>query len=132
MLDLQDVFASTRNQSLKGYQANSKAIRRRPPLLPFPTTNCSSSHSFSLPKQNKIKQCQPHNIHSYNVCHSKDVFVFSKKTPKPEPTIRSVARKMWNSQDKLDSHDEVFLPNPNLKGKTYRILPKTSHGRRRN
>lgn len=132
MLDFQDLFSSIRKQPQPKHKNTSKPNITRPPLLTFYHTNTSATNSLSLSKPHKIKQCLPEHLGSFNLCQSKDVFVFSKKMTRPQSTLKSPVRKIWNSHDQMGCNEEVFLPNPNCRGRNYRILPKTSYGKRRN
>ena len=69
-------------------------------------------------------------ISAFNVCHSKDVFVFSRKISSSLERKNKVVsgRRCWNSQEKVGVNAEVFLPS--APKKHYRILPKSSHGKR--
>lgn len=88
------------------------------------------SHPLGFPSKGGLK-CSKNKIsESFKVCASKNVFVFSKKEFTPDGKRKGSVRHFWKNHDQMIANEEVFIPPVPQKKILYRILPKTSYGRR--
>mgnify|MGYP003392860381 FL=1 len=98
MLEFAQAISPSRRQALRLHKQSSYVLQNKEALLSI------VAHQTVSPSKFNLKPFQQKYTEGFNVCTSKDVFVFSKKQIVPNSKSKESSRKYWNSQEKARSN----------------------------